>query len=118
MDGPPRSPPLDVVLLQGTTEDGAGVRIVRAREDRIEAGEVRPLVEGKPLVSGEIVKLAPRKDMPQVCDVEVLAKVGAAEKADDSTPTHGHGPAQVATAAYRESWERVFGRAAEPSALN
>ena len=114
MDEPPRSPPLDVVLLQGPTEDGAGVRIVRARENRIEAGEVRPLVEGKPLVSGEIVKLAPRKDMPRVCDVEVVAKVGAA----DAQPSATHGPAQVATAAYRESWERVFGGPTEPSALN
>jgi hypothetical protein len=90
----------DVVLLQGPTEDGEGIRVVRAREDRLEAGEVRPLKEGKPITSGEVVKLAPRAAAPQVCDVEVLAKV------EHGLPGK---PAQVATTAYRESWERIFG---------
>ena len=90
----------DVVLLQGPTEDGEGIRVVRAREDRLEAGEVRPLKEGKPIPSGEVVKLAPRAAAPQVCDVEVLAKV------EHGVPGK---PAQVATTAYRESWDRIFG---------
>jgi hypothetical protein len=94
----------DVVLLQGPTDDGEGIRVVRAREDRLEAGEVRPLKDGKPLASGEVVKLAPRPSAPQVCDVEVLAKVG------EALPSQPAGkPAQVATTAYRESWERIFG---------
>lgn len=91
----------DVVLLAGPTEDGEGIRVVRAREERIEAGEVRPLKEGKPLTGGEIVKLAPREGSPRLCDVEVLTKI--------STEARGNGPPQVATSAYRESWERIFG---------
>jgi hypothetical protein len=94
----PKQP--DVVLLQGPTDDGEGIRVVRAREDRLETGEVRPLKEGRPLTSGEVVKLAPRESSPRVCDVEVLAKVSEALGR----------PAQVATSAYRESWERIFGR--------
>lgn len=90
----------DVVLLAGPTDDGEGIRVVRAREERLEAGEVRPLKEGKPLGNGEIVKLAPRAESPRVCDVEVVAKIGA---------ERGSGPPQVATSAYRESWERIFG---------
>ncbi len=95
---------VDVVLLQGPTEDGEGVRVLRAREDRLEVGEVRPLKEGQPLLAGEVVKLAPRAGS-RVCDVEVLAKIGAHRGA---TPAQ-IGPAQVATREYRESWDRIFG---------
>ena len=93
----------DVVLLTGPTEDGEGIRVVRARDDRLETGEVRPLKEGKPIGKGEVVKLAPRAAAPQVCDVEVLAKVEPAPEARAHRK-----PAQVATHAYRESWERIF----------
>jgi hypothetical protein len=102
--------PSDVVLLAGPTEDGEGFRVVRAREQRLEAGEVRPLKDGKPLGSGEIVKLAPRAGSPRLCDVEVVARIGPESR--------GSGPPQVATAAYRESWDRIFGEANEPRALN
>ncbi len=95
----------DVVLLTGPTDDGEGLRVVRAREQRLEAGEVRPLKDGKPLGSGEIVKLAPRPGSPRVCDVEVVAKIGP--------ELRGSGPPQVATSAYRESWDRIFGQADE-----
>ena len=108
-DDPPKS--TDVVFLQGPTEDGAGMRILRARDDRVEAGEVRPLVEGKPLGSGEIVKLAPRAETPRLCDVEVIAKL-------DEVKRTGPGPAQVATNAYRASWDRVFGGAKEDAGVN
>jgi hypothetical protein len=102
----------DVVLLTGPTEDGEGIRVVRARNERIETGEVRPLKEGKPLGAGEIVKLAPRPGMPRICDVvEVVAKLEPADK-------RGGGPPKVATHAYRESWDRIFGGAADPRTLN
>jgi hypothetical protein len=95
--------PTDVVFLQGPTDDGQGVRVVRAREDRLETGEVRPLKEGQPLVGGEVVQLAPRDGAPRLCDVRVLARLGEAEGRSDGKP------AQVATSAYRESWDRIFG---------
>jgi hypothetical protein len=107
-DAPPK--PSDVVLLTGPTEDGEGIRVLRARDDRVETGEVRPLKEGKPLGAGELVKLAPREKSPRVCDVEVLAKVPAPEPSNK--------PAQVATRAYRESWERIFGERTTDHALN
>jgi len=94
--------PVDVVLVGGATEDGRGARVLRAREGRLETGEVRPMTEGRPLGRGEIVRLERRKDTEApVFDVHVEHVLGA--------PTRPAGPAQVATEAYRESWERTFG---------
>jgi hypothetical protein len=95
----------DVVMMHGPTEDGGGAKVLRARPGRIEAGEVRPMREGKPLTSGEIVRLEKRADAPQLYDVKVEHEVKPAAPPVKSTP----GPAQVATTAYRESWDRVFG---------
>jgi hypothetical protein len=107
-DGEPSSTS-DVVLLTGPTADGEGIRVVRARGDQLDAGEVRPLQDGKPLLAGEIVKLAPRPGRPRVCDVQVVAKVDAAKPAVGLRK----GPAKVSTAAYRESWDRIFGPGAD-----
>jgi hypothetical protein len=94
----------DVVLPRGKTADGEGTQVIRARPGRIEAGEVRPLRDGKPLGAGEVVSLQQRPDAPALFDVKVEHVVeGAAAKAAHA------GPAQVATPEYRESWERVFG---------
>ena len=55
----------DVVLMHGPTEDGEGARVLRARPGRLDAGEVRPVREGKPLGGGgEIVRLEQRADAP------------------------------------------------------
>jgi len=102
----------DVLLLHSPTEDGEGIRVLRARENRLETGEVRAMKDGQPLVGGEIVKLAPREGAPQVCDVEVVQKIEPArDGVRDSTK-----PAQVATRAYRDSWDRIFG--SDEKALN
>jgi hypothetical protein len=101
---------LDVVLMHGTTEDGEGARVLRARKGRVEAGEVRPLKEGRPLAAGgEVVRLEPRKDSPALYDVHVEQTVPGSAAAP--APASRSGPAQVATHAYRESWDRTFGRA-------
>lgn len=92
----------DVALLCGRTEDGDGYRILRAREGQLEAGEVRPLREGKPLHGGEVVTLSPRKKAPWLCDVKTACELPAAKSAPSA------GPAQVATEAYRRNWERIF----------
>jgi hypothetical protein len=79
------------------------------RPGRLEAGEVRPLKEGRPIQGGgQVVRLAPRSGTAHLYDVNVqyeapLTKVSA----DVAAPTAG--PPQVATTAYRESWERTFG---------
>jgi hypothetical protein len=101
---------LDVVLLRGATDDGEGARVLRARAGRIEAGEVRPLREGRPLATGgEVVRLEARKDAPALYDVHVEHVVASPDTPTEATPGERSGPAQVATPAYRESWDRTFG---------
>jgi hypothetical protein len=97
----------DVVMMHGATDDGAGTKVLRARPGRIEAGEVRPMAEGRPLApGGEVVRLERRPDAPALFDVHVECEVP--QPKPDSTPAL-KGPAQVATPAYRESWDRTFG---------
>jgi hypothetical protein len=96
----------DVVLVHGKTADGEGASVLRARPGRIEAGEVRPLREGRPLASGgEVVRLSSRAGTPNVYDVDVQYEVPKGP----APASEGAGPPQVATLAYRESWERTFG---------
>jgi hypothetical protein len=97
----------DVVLMHGKTTDGEGACVLRARPGKLEAGEVRPLREGKPIVGGgEVVRLSPRAGMPHLYDVDVQCAIPSTAE----TPAiPAGGPAQVATPAYRESWERTFG---------
>lgn len=102
----PAKPARDVVLLGPPTADGDGVHVIRARDERIETGELRNVVEGKPL-TGELVALQPRKDNPRVCDVTESFKANAAPSAPPPPP-RGKGPAQVATQAYRDNWDEVF----------
>jgi hypothetical protein len=96
--------PFDVVLVHGATVDGQGARVLRARPGQLEAGEVRPLREGQPIVpGGEVVRLVERPGNANVYDVKVDYKAPAL-----AAPRPTSGPAQVATPAYRESWERTF----------
>ena len=94
----------DVVMPHGKTADGEGTQVLRARPGRIEAGEVRPMRDGKPLTAGEVVSLQQRADAPGLFDVKVEHVV----EAPAGKGAHA-GPAQVATPEYREAWERVFG---------
>jgi hypothetical protein len=97
----------DVVLVHGRTEDGAGTRVLRARPGRLEAGEVRPMEHGRPIAPGaQVVQLSPRDAAPNLYDVKVEYEVAGASAA---RAPESHGPAQVATRAYRESWDRTFG---------
>jgi hypothetical protein len=104
------APAKDIVLLGPPTADGAGVHVLRARprEEKLEIGELRPLENGRP-ITGEVLTLAPRKDNPRVCDVE-----------DSYVPPATHkGPARVATSAYRQGWDDIFGaKPPTPSAAN
>jgi hypothetical protein len=105
---------LDVVLLAGATDDGEGAKVLRARSGCIEAGEVRPLREGRPLAAGgEVVRLSPRSEAPALYDVRVEHVVDVPEshvaRAQSRKEPSRNKPAQVATRAYRDSWERTFG---------
>lgn len=112
----------DVALLGGPTSDGKGVSILRARQGRLEAGEVRPLESGKP-ISGEVVSLKPRPAFPLLCDVEThvtTQEPGTPRKEPEGDVARRRsGPAQVASDAYRENWETIYLRSKkEPELLN
>lgn len=105
----------DVVLIHGPTEDQKGLRVLRAREQGIEVGEVRPLQEGKPL-TGELVKLRPRPGQPRICDVETqLSERELARARGASEPRLGHaGPARVTSDAYRANWDAIYRASGRP----
>lgn len=84
----------DVVVLGPPTKDGEGVHVLRATEEKVEAGELRALKEGKP-IHGEVLSLEPRKDNPRVCDVR--------------SSYRPKGPAKVNSQSYRDNWEETFG---------
>ena len=122
---PGEAAPRDVVLVHGVTEDRKGLRVIRARDQGIEAGEVRPLKEGQPITS-DVVKLHPRKGVPFVCDVETTyspsestsnagfrpERSGASVRslgARADRPTAA-GPAQVASRTYRENWDAIWAK--------
>lgn len=92
----------DVVVIGPPTPDGAGANVLRLREGRMEAGQIRSLEQGKPIV-GEVVTLRPREEAPNVCDVQVE---------HDATPPkkETNRPAQVATANYRQNWDAIWKR--------
>jgi hypothetical protein len=102
----------DVAIVCGVSDDGQGVDIIRKRGERIEAGTVRRLEQGKP-IHGEVVRLRPREHQPMVCDVEV--EVPAPARAASQPTTSG--PAQVATEEYRRNWDAIYGRNKKPSPL-
>jgi len=102
----------DVVLVHGVSEDGKSLAVLRARNNTLEAGVVRPLVEGEP-IAGEVVRLKPRAEFPVVCDVEVTVPRAALapQRGEGSAGEPGqrrHGPAQVATASYRDNWDAIW----------
>jgi hypothetical protein len=98
----------DVVLVHGVTDDGKGLKVLRARSGEVETGAVRPLEEGKPIL-GEVVRLQPRQECPLVCDVVVdLPKQTAS--AEPAPAKQSKGPAQVASNAYRDNWDTIWAR--------
>ena len=105
--------PFDVVLVHGATADGEGARVLRARPGQLEAGEVRRLREGQPLMpGGELVRLVERPEGANLYDV----KVDYAAPAATAKAKSAGGPPQVASPQYRESWERTFARKRSPKA--
>ena len=111
-EAPSEAAPPDLALVTGPTDDAKGAKIVRFREGRVEAGEVRPSVDGVPLAEhAELVRLKPRAsgDVP-LFEVESLYK-----REDKSAAPARKGPAQVATTAYRANWDTVFAALPEPS---
>lgn len=108
-DGTPKapSPPKaaasdDVVLVHGRTEDGKGLEVLRKKGEELSAGQIRPVEDGKP-ITGDLVRLRPRPQMPLLCDVDVEYEAPRPPKTEP-------GPARVSTTAYRKGWDRMWGR--------
>jgi hypothetical protein len=113
------SPAPDVALIHGVTPDGAGLQVLRARENRLEVGAIRPLREGAP-ITGEVVTLRPRPNFPALCDVETHFKPPAAPSNDRQVPSAAlahAGPAQVATDEYRRNWDAIWSTPTEKPKL-
>jgi hypothetical protein len=104
---------LDVAIVCGVSDDGQGVDIIRRRGERVEAGTVRRLEQGKP-IHGEVVRLRPREQFPMICDVEV--EMPAPGQPSEAAVTTGR-PAQVATETYRKNWDAIYGRGKKPGSL-
>jgi hypothetical protein len=116
----PSRKPKDLVLIHGRTQDGTGVGVIRARDERLEIGTMRPLEEGKP-IHGEVVKLTPRPEMPLLFDAETQFSSPEPTAPSDVLPqatkgatpeTNGVGPPQVASEAYRKNWDAIWKRPA------
>jgi hypothetical protein len=115
----PAPSPVDVLLIHGVTEDGSGLQVVRQRQDRLEAGALRPVEEGRPIL-GELVRVRPRHEFPLLCDVEVMMPATRAtdDVAQASEPESSRrGPAQVATDRYRDNWDLIWKRPSEDSGM-
>jgi hypothetical protein len=112
-DQPPAPPKEDVVFVHSPAPSGDGFRVIRKREDTIEIGEIRATKEGQPL-HGDLVRLKPREESDRLFDVEVLV---SREETQRALPAHA-GPAMVATDAYREGWEAIFGAPGDPELPN
>lgn len=96
----------DVALICRVSDDRKSVDVLRRRGDTLELGTVRPLVPGKPL-TGEVVRLKPRKEAPLLCDVEVEWD------ARNASPAGGR-PAQVSTDQYRRGWDAIYKERKKP----
>jgi hypothetical protein len=118
-DGEPTPSPVDVLLIHGVTDDGSALQVVRQRQDRLEAGALRPVQEGRPIL-GELVRVRPRSEFPLLCDVEVM--LPAARRAADvakapELESSRRGPAQVATDRYRDNWDVIWKRPSDDSGM-
>ena len=90
----------DKALVLGELQN-KGIAVLRQRSDDapVEAGLVRKVKDGEPIV-GELVTLKPTEEGSRLCDVEVHV---------DNRPATAKGPAKVASDAYRSGWEALFG---------
>jgi len=119
----PEKRDLDVAIVCGVSDDGQSVDVIRRRGERLEAGTVRRLEQGKP-IHGEVVRLRPREQFPMICDVEVEMPAPGQSSPEQSSSgqsptgamTTGR-PAQVATETYRKNWDAIYGRSKKPDPL-
>ena len=92
------------LLLEELGNPQQGLRVIRAHEGTVEAGEIRPVREGADLQGAEIVRLKEREGSPVLWDVDVQY---------DGRKSHP-GPARVTSRAYRRNYESIFGPKSDP----
>ncbi|MFO0551897.1 MAG: hypothetical protein U0271_26150 [Polyangiaceae bacterium] len=111
----------DMLIVGGPSSDGNGVQVVRIQDDQVQAGELRAVREGQPIV-GECVRLHQRPEHERLYDVEVLAKTApSSPKVEPKSEAQGasrKGPAMVNSEAFRNGWEGIFGSAPRKADLN
>jgi hypothetical protein len=90
-------------------KDERGIHILRRRSEDapVEAGVMEPLAEGRP-ITGEVVSLEQRKDLPFLFDVKTVLEDQHADR--KSSETSSDGPARVATDSYRKGWDAIWGQ--------
>jgi hypothetical protein len=104
----------DIAVVCGRDEDGVHILRRRSEDGPIEAGVAQPLVEGRP-ITGEVISLRRRDDMPFLFDVKTeLEGPSAQQSSEPPAPGAGDGPAQVATDSYRRGWDAIWGRRGSP----
>jgi hypothetical protein len=99
----------DRILVYGLSDEGRTAHVLRRRGGELEAGRLRPVESGKPL-TGELVQLAPRPELPLLFDVEVKVP----SPLEPRRHLDRSGPARVPNDAYRRGWDAVWGRDAGP----
>jgi hypothetical protein len=108
-------PPLgDVAFVYGQDEQGVHLLRRRSEEAPVEAAVVQPLAEGRP-ISGEVVSLRRRQDLPFLFDVKTELAHQPPHGEAPHTMSAGDGPPQVASDSYRKGWDAVWGPRRRPA---
>jgi hypothetical protein len=94
----------DVLFVHSPNESGDGFRVIRAREDSVQVGEIKAVKEGEP-IKGDLVRLTHRKESSRLFDVEVVLS----QQDTAAAARRAAGPPQVATESYMRNWETIFG---------
>ncbi len=92
----------DKLLIHGFSEGGRAAHVIRARRDRLEAGVLRPIEDGKPIM-GDLVQLKSRPEFPLLFDVEEKYTAPRASRKPKA------GPPRVTNEAFLRGWEAIWG---------
>jgi hypothetical protein len=101
-----------VAFVFGKDEHGVHILRRRSEDAPVEAGVMEPLAEGRP-ITGEVISLEQRKDVPFLFDVKTVLE-GPRTESRQTEPA-GDGPARVASDKYRKGWDAIWGRRGTPS---
>jgi hypothetical protein len=101
-----------VAIVCGKDEQGLYILRRRSEDAPVEAAVVQPIVEGRP-ITGEVISMRPRKDIPFLFDAKTELEAPASATARATS-----GPAQVASDSYRSGWDAIWGPRQRRERLN